>query len=83
MCPEKTGPVEFQAFLVRLVVILHKLWLSRQTDREAVKKQRDRNQAMTIAQLLDRYLPQYQFVISELRMFPKDLVLEAQKEFQF
>jgi hypothetical protein len=62
---------------------LHKLWLSRQTDREAVKKKRDRDQAIAIAQLLDRYLPQYRFVISELRMFPKDLVLEAKKEFPF
>jgi len=61
---------------------LHKLWLSRQTDREPVKKPRDREQAKAVAQLVVRYLPQYQFAISELRMFPKELVLEAKKEFK-
>lgn len=61
---------------------LHKLWLSQQIDREPVKKKRDRDQAKAIAQLVVRYLPQYQFNISELRMFPKELVLEAKKEFQ-
>lgn len=61
---------------------LHKLWLSQQIDREPVKKKRDRDQAKAIAQLVVRYLPQYQFVISELRMFPKELVLEAKKELQ-
>ncbi len=65
------------------VFALHKLWLSRQKDREPVKKQRDRDQANAVAQLVIRYLPQYQFNISDLRMFPKELVLEAQKEFQF
>jgi hypothetical protein len=61
---------------------LHKLWLNRQTDREPVKKPRDREQAKAVAQLVVRYLPQYQFAISELRMFPKELVLEAKKEFK-
>jgi hypothetical protein len=61
---------------------LHKLWISQQIDREPVKKQRDRDQAKAIAQLVVQYLPQYQFAISELRMFPKEVVLDAKKEFQ-
>ncbi len=40
---------------------LHKLWLSEQADREPVKKQRDHDQGLTVAQLIIQYLPQYQF----------------------
>jgi len=53
---------------------LHKLWLSEQSDREPVKKQRDHDQGLAVAQLIIQYLPQYQFNIPELRMFPKDVV---------
>jgi Nucleotidyltransferase len=53
---------------------LHKLWLSEQADREPVKKQRDHDQGLAVAQLIIQYLPQYQFNTSELRMFPKDVV---------
>jgi hypothetical protein len=56
---------------------LHKLWLSEQPDREPVKKQRDRDQGLSVAQLIIQYLPQYQFNSSELRMFPKDVVQKA------
>jgi hypothetical protein len=49
---------------------LHKLWLSKQENREAVKKQRDRDQAVAVANLVVKYLPQYKFKAAELRMFP-------------
>ena len=58
---------------------LHKLWLSEQLDREPVKKQRDRDQGLAVAQLIIQYLPQYQFDSSELRMFPKDVVQRAKE----
>ena len=58
---------------------LHKLWLSEQLDREPVKKQRDRDQGLAVAQLIIQYLPQYQFDSSELRMFPKDVVRRAKE----
>ena len=58
---------------------LHKLWLSKQVNREAVKKQRDYDQAIAVANLVVKYLPQYQFKASELRMFPKALLTEAEK----
>ncbi|MEA3279105.1 MAG: nucleotidyltransferase domain-containing protein, partial [Thermodesulfobacteriota bacterium] len=59
---------------------LHKLWLSEQEDREPVKKQRDHDQGLAVAQLIIQYLPQYQFNTSELRMFPKDVVQRAKEK---
>jgi hypothetical protein len=58
---------------------LHKLWLSNLPNREAVKRQRDHNQAIAVANLIVKYLPQYKFKSSELRMFPKALLTEAEK----
>jgi hypothetical protein len=58
---------------------LHKLWLSKQANREAVKKQRDHDQAIAVANLVVKYLPQYKFKATELRMFPKALFTEAEK----
>jgi len=58
---------------------LHKLWLSKQVNRQAVKKQRDHDQAAAVASLIVKYLPQYEFKASELRMFPKILFTEAEK----
>jgi len=54
--------------------VLHKLWLSQQTDREPLKKKRDFNQAGGVAHLIMQYLPEYRFEPSELRMFPKHLI---------
>ena len=59
---------------------LHKLWLSEQADREPVKKQRDHDQGLAVAQLIIQYLPQYQFNTSELRMFPKDVIQRAKEK---
>jgi hypothetical protein len=53
---------------------IHKVWLSEQPDREAIKKKRDHDQSLAIALLVIKYLPQYKFETSELRMFPKDVV---------
>ena len=58
---------------------LHKLWLSKQVKRDAVKKQRDFDQAIAVANLIVKYLPQYKFKATELRMFPKKLLTEAEK----
>jgi hypothetical protein len=60
---------------------LHKLWLSEQPDREPVKQQRDRKQAIAVAELIIRCLPNYPFKSSEVRMFPKETVQEAEKAF--
>ncbi len=56
---------------------LHKLWLSCQEDREAAHRTRDRDQALAVADLVLRFLPQYDFSSSELEMFPRELVAAA------
>jgi hypothetical protein len=59
---------------------LHKFWLTGQTDREPVKKQRDRDQAMGVVRLVIQHLPQYAFKRSDLKIFPKQVVIEAQQQ---
>ncbi len=59
---------------------IHKVWLSEQPDREATKKKRDHDQGLAIAHLVAKYLPQYKFEASELRMFPKDVVKKLKKK---
>lgn len=58
---------------------LHKIWLSEQPDRNPLKKNRDRQQALAVAYLVSRYLPQYRFTSPELRMFPKEVFTAAAK----
>jgi hypothetical protein len=58
---------------------LHKLWLSRQTDREPIKRRRDREQAIAVCRLVLQYLPHLRFQSEELRMFPKSVVAAATK----
>ncbi|MBW2296523.1 MAG: nucleotidyltransferase domain-containing protein [Deltaproteobacteria bacterium] len=58
---------------------LHKIWLSRQKDRNPLKKNRDLKQGLAIAQILINYLPQYAFNKSEMRMFPAHVRDEARK----
>jgi hypothetical protein len=57
---------------------LHKLWLSRQEDREPGKRVRDRAQAIALAELILRYLPQYDFFSTQLHLFPAEVVRQAQ-----
>ncbi|MGD9238903.1 MAG: nucleotidyltransferase domain-containing protein [Desulfobacterales bacterium] len=59
---------------------IHKVWLSEQPDREAIRKKRDHDQGLAIALLVIKYLPQYKFEASELRMFPKDVVQKLKKK---
>ncbi len=56
---------------------LHKLWLSKQEDRDPVKRGRDKHQGITTAMLILNCLIQYKFKSSELRMFPADVVEKA------
>ena len=60
---------------------IHKLWLSKQFDRDPVKKKRDRSQALAVCKLILQYLPEFQFKPEELRMFPKAIVDEAVQAF--
>ena len=51
---------------------LNKLWWSQQ-ERDTATRARDRSQALAVAGLVLRHLPQYDFSPSELDMFPRDL----------
>lgn len=57
---------------------LNRLWWSQQEDRDAATRARDRHQALAVAGLVLRYLPQYDFSPSELDMFPRELEREAE-----
>jgi len=59
---------------------IHKFWLSRQPEREPVKKQRDSSQSLAVAQLVVKHLPQYAFIKSELKMFPKEVFEKSQAQ---
>lgn len=61
---------------------IHKLWLSSQADREPLKKERDRAQALAVCTLILQYLPEFKFEPEELRMFPKAVVSEAIQAFK-
>ena len=54
--------------------IVHKAWLSHQTNRQPVKKQRDMQQAELVFQALREYLPNYPIQPEHLRYLPKQLV---------
>jgi len=56
---------------------IHKLWVAHQKSREAVKKKRDRSQALAVCKVILKYLPEYQFRRDELRMFPEEIVSDA------
>ncbi len=56
---------------------LHRLWWSRREDRDAGKRARDLDQALVVASLVLRHLPQYDLSSPELDMFPQDLVRAA------
>jgi hypothetical protein len=58
---------------------LYKLWLSRQPDREPIKKERDRLQAIAVAKLIIQRLSHLQFLENELRAFPDEIIQLASK----
>ncbi|MCF8052667.1 MAG: nucleotidyltransferase domain-containing protein [Desulfobacterales bacterium] len=56
---------------------VHKLWLSSQKNRAAIKKKRDRSQALAVCKLVLAYMPEFEFKQEVLRMFPKDVVSDG------
>ena len=56
---------------------VHKLWLSNQLDRDAVKKKRDRSQALAIYKLILQYMPEFKIRKEDLRMFPEAIFTDA------
>jgi hypothetical protein len=60
---------------------VHKLWLSKQPDREPVRKKRDEAQARAIGRLVAERLPQFPFASDDMRMLPRELVADAAQLF--
>jgi hypothetical protein len=58
---------------------VHKLWVSNQKDRDAVKKKRDRSQALAVCKLILQYMPEFEIKQEELRMFPEAIIADAIK----
>jgi hypothetical protein len=58
---------------------LHKLWLSPQPERDPWRQTRDRLQATALAELILRYLPQYDFFTSQLHLFPPEVGRHAEQ----
>jgi len=58
---------------------LHHLYLSRQEARPEFQRQQDLSQALAVAGLVLRYLPQYYFFSAELRLFPPEIIRQAGK----
>jgi len=56
---------------------VHKLWLSNQTDRDTIKKKRDRSQALAVFKLILQYMPEFEIKKEDLRMFPEAIVADT------
>ena len=52
---------------------IHKAWLSKQGDREPVKKRRDFNQAVTVFKLLQEFLPNFPLRADAMKYFPREV----------
>ena len=59
---------------------LHKAWLSVQSDREPIKKQRDHDQAVMVAELILKHLPAYPFERTALKFLSEDMIRQATAE---
>lgn len=63
------------------VFAAHKLWLSEQADRPALKRRRDRRQAEAVAQMVVQHLPHLPYVTEDLTMLPQSLFDRAKPLF--
>lgn len=61
---------------------IHKAWLSEQPDREPVKKQRDFNQAVLVAEMVVNYLPQFPFEAAAMKYLPAEVIKNASREIE-
>jgi hypothetical protein len=73
---EKGEPLRIVATDPR-VWVAHKLWLSKRQDREPVKRQRDEDQARTLARLVVEHMPHLPFAPEQMRMLPKHVFEDA------
>jgi hypothetical protein len=59
---------------------VYKLWLSGQPRREALKRGRDRLQALAVARLVAERLPYLPFATQDLKAFPQDVIDAARAD---
>jgi hypothetical protein len=77
---EKGEPLRIVATDPR-VWVAHKFWLSKRSDRNAIKRKRDEAQARVIGQLVAKYLPQFPYAQQQLKMLPRKLFEDAERLF--
>jgi hypothetical protein len=77
---EKGEPVRIVAPDPRVWAV-HKLWLSQRADRQPLKRHRDAAQAEAVAALVVTYLTHLPFEAEQLRMLPRELVVDAARLF--
>ncbi len=63
------------------VYAAHKLWLSKRSDRESIKRRNDEAQARVVGQLVAKYMPNLPYVSAKLRMLPKSVFDDAKALF--
>jgi hypothetical protein len=73
---EKGQPLRIVAADPR-VWAAHKLWVSRQLDRDPVKKRRDEQQAVAVGSIVRDLLPQLPYDAEALKMLPRDVYESA------
>jgi hypothetical protein len=59
---------------------VYKLWLSKQSRREALKRGRDQLQALAVARLVAERLPNLPFDAQDLKAFPQDVIDAARRD---
>jgi hypothetical protein len=77
---EKGEPLRIVATDPR-VWAAHKFWLSKRSDRNAIKRKRDEAQARVIGQLVAKYLPQFPYAQQQLKMLPRKVFEDAERLF--
>ncbi|MBN9237239.1 MULTISPECIES: GSU2403 family nucleotidyltransferase fold protein [Phyllobacteriaceae] len=78
---ERGGPLRIIVPDPRIFVA-HKLWVSKQPDREPVKRRRDLAQAQAVARLTAQYLEHLPYEANQLRVLPQPVFEEARHLFE-
>ncbi len=84
----KTVALDVRGFPLKITTIdprafaVYKLWLSKRSNREPVKRRRDAAQAKAVGRLTAQHFHHLPFSENELRMFPKAVVKDAARLFE-
>ncbi|RWI16762.1 GSU2403 family nucleotidyltransferase fold protein [Mesorhizobium sp.] len=78
---ERGGPLRLVVPDPRIFAA-HKFWISKQADREPIKRRRDLAQAQAVARLTAQYLEHLPYQADELRVLPQAVFEEAHHLFE-